>query len=52
MVARWDRGWGMGTKDERCEDVQMAINKSGHKDVTYSTGNIVSITVITVYGVR
>ena len=52
MVARWDGGWGMGTKDERGEDVQTATNKSGHKDVTYSTGNIVSITVITVYGVR
>ena len=47
-VARWEKGWGL---DEKCEVIKKykLVVTDSHEEIKYSTGNIVSLIVITVY---
>ena len=50
IVARWEGVWGMGEKVERIKKYNWWLQNS-NGDINYSMGNIINISLITMYGV-
>ena len=51
IVARWEGVWGMGEKVERIKKYNWWLQNS-NGDIKYSMGNIINISLITMYVVR